>query len=162
MSPWSLLAKSRRQKIPTRPLSSSLSGSPSSAGGASWRRRGLPTAALDAPTAIGAFIGFHLAAKGAVARPEGRDEAKIYASGGFSRVSGEEEGTLEFNLREFPVYHFGQAAARTEGWLTPFRRSITQHWRGSRTGASRRAGDNPTLRPFRMAAAGGPEDYPSA
>lgn len=56
----------------------------------------------------------------AVARPEGRDDAKIYASGAFSRVSGEEEGTLEFTLREFPVYHFGRAAAKTEGWLTPF------------------------------------------
>lgn len=55
-----------------------------------------------------------------VARPESRDEAKIYASGGFSRVSGEEEGTLEFTLREFPVFHFGHIAERVEGWLTPF------------------------------------------
>lgn len=55
-----------------------------------------------------------------VAPPDSRDEAKIYASGGFSRVDGEEEGTLEFTLREFPVYHFGHAAENLEGWLTPY------------------------------------------
>jgi hypothetical protein len=60
------------------------------------------------------------AAVASFAAPESRDESKIYASGGFSRVNGEEEGTLQFTLRDFPVAHFGHPAEAAETWITPY------------------------------------------